>query len=281
MANPNSISETAIVTASLRALACYEDDGLVRHKDSLAQLFLPDEKRVPLADGDIRNQIKKMIPEGLYEYVIVRTGYYDDLFCDHLMRDIPQIVLLGARFDSRPHRYRDLIRETSVFEADAPATQEYKRGVLEKNQIACHKNIRYIPIDFEKDDLAEQLVKAGYRPELQTLYIWEGVTFYLTPAATASVLRALRAVSPSRSILSFDFQTIDEEQSLIDTGLENEKIRFGIKSGTAEEFLNEFGYSVLELVNADEMGRRYLTANDGSRFGSVKSMMNIVTAEMT
>jgi methyltransferase (TIGR00027 family) len=187
---------------------------------------------------------------------------------------------LGAGFDSRPYRYSDLIGETTVFEVDAPATQEFKRVVLENNRIACHKNIRYIPIDFEKDDLAEQLVKAGYRPELQTLYIWEGVTFYLTPAAVVSVLRALKAVSSVRAILSFDFQSIDEEQSLIETGLENEKIRFGIKTGTAEGFLRDLGYSVTELVDADEMGRRYLTAKDGSRFGSVKSMMNIVTAEM-
>jgi methyltransferase (TIGR00027 family) len=280
MSAQSRISETAIVTASLRALACYEDDGLVKHKDGMARLFLPDEKRAPLAGSELRNYIRKMIPEGLYEYVIARTGYYDDLFCAHLRQNVPQIVLLGAGFDSRPYRYSDLIGETIIFEVDAPATQEFKRTVLENNQIACHRNIRYIPVNFEKDDLAEQLVKAGYCTKLRTLFIWEGVTFYLTPAAVVSVLRASKAVSV-RGILSFDFQSIDEEQSLIDTGLENEKIRFGIKTGTVSEFLQSFGYSVIELVNADEMGRRYLTANDGSRFGNIKSMMNIVTAEIT
>lgn len=280
MDDPRGISETAIVTASLRALACYEDDGLVRHKDSLAQLFLPDDKRVPLANSELRAHIKKMIPEGLYEYVIVRTGYYDDLFREHLGRNIPQIVLLGAGFDSRPYRYSDLIQETVIFEADAPATQEHKLSILQNNQISSHENIRYIAIDFEKDVLAEALVKAGYRPKLRTLFIWEGVTFYLTPAAVDAVLRALRAVSSPGSVLSFDFQTVDREQSLIDTGLENERIRFGIKTGTTEEFLLSFGYSVKEHVDAKEMERRYLIAKDGIRFGSVKPIMNIVTAEM-
>jgi methyltransferase (TIGR00027 family) len=224
--------------------------------------------------------IKKAIPEGLYEYVIARTGYYDDLFIDFLKQGIPQIVILGAGYDSRPYRYTDLIIDTLIYEVDALATQEHKRLILQNNQVHVHKNIRYVSIDFEQDNLMNELCKEGFNPVLQTLFIWEGVTFYLNPATVKTILQSLRSNLTEHSILSFDFQNIDKEYGLIDTGLKDETIRFGIEARTIREYLKGLGYAVIEHVDSEEMCKRYLTRSDGSRLGSINSIMNIVKAEM-
>ncbi|KUO74481.1 MAG: hypothetical protein APF81_14650 [Desulfosporosinus sp. BRH_c37] len=280
MSNQGKISETAIATASLRALACFEDDEGVRGKDQLAELFLPDDKKEPLKNSDFRNIIKKTIPEGLYEYVVARTGYYDDLFIDYLKQGIPQIVILGAGYDSRPYRYKDLINDTLIYEVDALATQEHKRLILQNNAVYYHKNIRYVSLDFEQDDLMNVLCKDGFDPVLRTLFIWEGVTFYLNPVTVKTILQSLRSNSSKHSILSFDFQNIDNEQGLIDAGLKDEIIRFGIEAKTLRKYLKGLGYTVIEHVDSEEMCKRYLTRSDGSCLGSIKSIMNIVKAEM-
>lgn len=274
------ISETAIATASLRALACYEADELVRCKDQMAVLFLPDDKKEPLMSSDFRNMVKKAIPEGMYEYVIARTDYFDDLFIRSLKEGISQIVILGAGYDSRPYRFENLISETLIYEVDASATQEHKRIILQNNGVYCHKNIRYVSLDFEQEDLINVLRNEGFNPLLQTLFILEGVAFYLNPATVQTILESLRSNSADHSILSFDFQNIDDEQGLIDTGLKAEIIRFGIEAETVKGYLKGLGYDVIEHVDSEEMCERYLTRSDGSRFGSIKSIMNIVKAEM-
>ncbi len=280
MKHTRKASETAVVIASLRALACYEDDADVRGKDELAALFLPEEKSEPLKDADFRQNIKKMIPEGLYEFVTARTAYFDDLFVTSLQAGLPQIVILGAGYDSRPYRFEKFIADTIIYEIDALATQKLKKSILQNNGITSHDNVRYVALDFEHDDLISKLCAEGFNPAQKTLFTWEGVTFYLQPDTVRAVLQALRANSALHSLLCFDYQTVDQIKGLVDTGLKEEIIQFGIEAGKTGEYLQGLGYAVLEQLDAEELGRRYLTCRDGSFLGSIKSIMHIVKAEM-
>jgi len=280
MNNERNISQTAMLIASLRALACYEEDPCIQGKDHMAELFLPDEKRIPLSTPEIRSAIKKAIPEGLYEYVIARTKYFDELYLHYLNLQFPQIVLLGAGYDSRAYRFESNNKSTTIYEADAPATQEDKRQILKVNGTEIHNNVIYTAIDFEKDNLFEKLCAAGFQKSLKTLYIWEGVTFYLEPKSVDKMLFEIKENSAAGSILSFDYQHIDIDNDLINTGLKDETVKFGMKSDEIETYLIGMGYSVLEKVDSEKMCNRYLTLSDGQRFGNVKSIMNIITASV-
>jgi methyltransferase (TIGR00027 family) len=279
MKNQRKTSETAVVTASLRALACYEEDDNIKCGDQIAGLFLPKEKRGPLSDSGFRSAIKKAIPEGLYEYVIARTRYFDELFIRYLKEGIPQIVILGAGYDSRPYRFENLIGKTLIYEVDAAATQEQKRLILQYNGIHCHRNIKYIACDFENDVLEDKLRSQGFNPQLLTLYIWEGVTFYLNPDTVKNMLKLLHANSAAHSMIGFDFQSIHHGQGLIDTGLKGEMITFGVESGMISGYLKDLGYAIIEHLNSEEMCKRYLMCSNGSLFGGIKPIMNIVLAE--
>lgn len=280
MNNMNNVSQTAMLIASLRALACYEEDTLIHGTDYMAELFLPDDKKIPLKTEEYRTIIKRAIPEGLYEYVIARTKYFDELFSQYLNLEIPQIVLLGAGYDTRPYRFADQIKNSKIYEVDTLATQKMKRQILKDNALEIHPNILYITADFEQDKWFQGLCNAGFQTSLKTLYIWEGVTFYLTPKSVDSALRLLVQQSITGNILSFDYQHIDNEATLIETGLKDESIKFGLNTQECDNYLNSRGYSVIEKLTSEEMCNRYLVMVNGTRFGNVKSIMNIVTAQV-
>ena len=280
MKNQRKTSETAVITASLRALACYEEDDNIRGSDQIAGLFLPQEKKEPLSDSGFRSAIKKAIPEGMYEYVIARTRYFDELFTRYLKEEIPQIVILGAGYDSRAYRFENLIGKTVIYEVDALATQEQKRLILQKNGIHCHENIKYVACDFENDVLEDKYASQGFNPQLLTLFIWEGVTFYLNPATVQNMLQLLHANAAAHSMIGFDFQSIHHGQGLIDTGLKDEMITFGVESGMIGAYLKDLGYAIIEHLDSEEMCKRYLVCSDESLFGSIKPIMNIVLAEI-
>lgn len=280
MENKNNASQTAMLIASLRALACYEEDPRIPGKDYLAELFIPEDKRIPLKTADYRHAIRKAIPEGLYEYVIARTGYYDDLFEKNLYQQTPQIVLLGAGYDSRAYRYANQIKQTDIYEVDTWATQSLKCQILKDNAVDIHPKVHYVNADFEQKDWFKGLFDAGLQSSLQTLYLWEGVTFYLTPNSVASTLKVLSQNSLPGSVLSFDYQHSDIGTSLIDTGLEEEIIKFGLNSQECDQYMKHYGYTVIEKVDSEVMKHRYLTMSDGKSFGEVKAIMNIVTAQI-
>ena len=57
--------------------------------------------------------------------------------------------------------------------------------------------VRFVAVDFERDDLGRALLASGYDPAVRSLILWEGVTNYLTAAAVDATLEAVhRLASP-------------------------------------------------------------------------------------
>ena len=127
---------------------------------------------------------------GLSSHLVHRTKFIDDVVRESPAR---QLVILGAGLDARAHRLAEL-RDTVVFEVDQPSTQAYKRPRAADLEV-CAKEIRYVAVDFEKDDLGERLANAGHDAGAPTIWIWEGVTMYLTQEAVAGTLSTVRARS--------------------------------------------------------------------------------------
>lgn len=275
----DKISETALAIASLRALSNYETDPAVQSHDELAELFLPEDRQAALRTPGSREMIRQRIPKGMYEYVIARTKYFDGVFVEAIKNTIEQIVLLGAGYDSRPYRFQTQIDHTQIFEADMKPTQEHKRECLYKHNVEIHDNISFIPMDFETDDPIEMLLQSGYDQCKQTLFLWEGVTFYLSQGTVTNMLRRLKNHSGAGSRICFDFQTIQHERDLIQTGLKDEVIKFGIESGQIANFVNNHQYRVIELVTAADMERRFLRLQNGDFFGKIMPMMNFLLIE--
>jgi len=92
-----------------------------------------------------------------------------------------------------------------VFEVDHPATQEDKRARLGDRQPLA-RSVRFVPVDFRRNELDQALQSAGHRDDLPTMWLWEGVVVYLRPTEAATTLAAMAARSAAGSRLVINYQ---------------------------------------------------------------------------
>jgi methyltransferase (TIGR00027 family) len=286
----NQASETAMATAMMRALAARDERDEIRGPDYLAELFLTEDRKALLRDAATRRWVlaNKAAP-GAYEFVIARTAFFDRLMAEAIRTNLPQVVLLGAGYDTRPYRLEHLLRDTRIFELDIQPTQQRKREILQKGNVSVPEHLTFVSLNFNTDDLAEALRTSGYDVARRTLFIWEGVTYYLAGQTADRTLTVVRSISPPGSSIAFDYASISPEalgeegvrrlREHMKTQYANEPAKFGIREGTLESFLSERGYRLIAHLTPHDMEASYLTLRDGTLAGKVPTMFRLVHAE--
>jgi methyltransferase (TIGR00027 family) len=116
---------------------------------------------------------------------------------------VEQLVILGAGLDSRAWRL-DSLKDTIVFEVDFPSSQAWKREHAASVPYKA-KDVRFVAIDFERDQLAPLLRAAGFDPTKPTFWLSEGVTMYLTPEAVSANLGTFAALSAPGSRIALTY----------------------------------------------------------------------------
>ena len=115
--------------------------------------------------------------ETLADVVTARTLHIDRMI-ERALPGLEQLVVLGAGYDTRA--YGSLKREgLRFFELDRPATQLVKVEALRRAGIDA-SHVTFVSADLERDRLSDVLLAAGYEPSKRTLFLWEGVTIYLS-----------------------------------------------------------------------------------------------------
>lgn len=285
----NQPSETAMGVATARAYAAVDEREEIRGADHLAHIFISEDRKRALTDPGLRQWvIKKYLPPGVYEYHIARTAYFDEIMIQALKENIPQIVFLGAGYDSRPYRFKDLIRETRIFELDIHTTQQHKKELLHQADIPVPGQLIYVPINFNTDSIKDVLFEAGYDKNKKALFIWEGVTYYLPAEVVDDTLSFIKSNAPAGSSVCFDYNALSPEMSdaygvkemneFMKSENPAEAFIFGIEEGKIELFLSERGYKAISHLTADEMEKKYLTLRDGSTAGRVPAFHCLVHA---
>lgn len=94
--------------------------------------------------------------------MLARTAYFDAVFEDAMKKNVPQIVLLGAGYDTRAYPFAHAIKDTGIIELDAPLIQAGKRKCLSAARIPIPDNVVFAPINFDAEPLSIVLEKAGY-----------------------------------------------------------------------------------------------------------------------
>jgi methyltransferase (TIGR00027 family) len=199
-------SKTAELVCIGRAVA-HGAVGVGRFEDPTALQLLSDEgrRRVErIRDGrpapNLMARFEQMYFRTQAAVMVARTVAIDDAIRSAAL---PQLVLLGAGLDGRAWRMREL-RPVSVFEVDHPDSQRDKRERAKKLDPVA-EDVRFVPVDFERDELDMSLAAAGHAPDLPTCWVWEGVIMYLSRAdieATLAVLQR-RSAPGSRLIVVY------------------------------------------------------------------------------
>jgi methyltransferase (TIGR00027 family) len=284
-------SASALNVARCRAIAYHDPREAIRGPDYLAEIFLGEEAQQsllnPATHALILNKLAAVSPGG-YEFFIARTAYLDGVVKEALRENIPQAVFLGAGYDTRAYRFADLIQDTRIFELDSPSTQQHKRSLLAEAGVADPAALTFVPIDFTRESLPERLAQAGYAEDQQTLFIWEGVSYYLPPETVDEVLRFIRGHSPAGSILGMDYMLApagDEDRfgaaqsrAAMKAMYTFEPLYFDLAGEGVESFLAERGFEVVEHLTTAMMEERYLTLPDGSLAGRSLDLFGLVKA---
>jgi methyltransferase (TIGR00027 family) len=282
-------SRTAGYTCFSRACATREPDPRLRGPDILAEHILPPAARFMLDFVLLRKFLmRRIFPAGIYEYVIARTKVMDAAFVEALEAGFHQIVLLGAGFDTRALRFAYRNRVTKIFELDAPATQEPKIKILHNQKLTIPPELVFVPIDFDHEDLFEALMNAGFMEEQKNLFLWEGVSMYLSTEAVDGTLEFIRCHSAAGSRLVFDYLLASvlrredflygEREIYKTVARVGEGWTFGLEEGEIGPFLTSRGFQVIAHYTPHELEQKYLITDDGIRLGPINGTHCIVIA---
>lgn len=171
----------------------------------------------------------------------------------------------------------------------ALATQQPKIDILTPKKVAVRPEFVFVPIDFNRHSLADALFGAGYVENQKSLFLWEGVTMYLTVEAVGSTLAFVRASTTGGSIVAFDYiyasvlrrqNRYYGEKEIFDTvSKAGEGWTFGIEEGAIGGFLAERGFELLSHYTPSELEKRYLMADDGTLFGRINGTHCLAIAQ--
>lgn len=231
--------------------------------DELALQTLPAPMRPLLRLPRVRRWLVATMDRrapGVWNSLACRKRFFDDVVAAAVHDGVQALVVLGAGLDTRAARLAAPAGIPS-FEVDLPVNIAHKR-----RRIRLPNNVNQIPLDFEHQDVGAALMRHGYRADATTIFVWEGVTQYLTRPAVHAIFEVL-AKAPAGSRLAFSYVCKDfldgadfyGSQQTYNRFVANNPIwRFGLHPDDVRDLLAEYGWREREQVGPDEYATRYL-----------------------
>lgn len=266
--------QSAQTVAALRAAVMHETSLAVACKDPLAKHFINLRER--LLTGLLPQPLLRWVLEraapGSYGFAIARTRCFDDALLSEAAGGVEQIVILGAGYDSRVLRFARELKNARVFEVDHPGTQARKMEILLHSVPSIPANVQYVRVDFNCDSLETELNKKGFSRTRRTLFLWEGVSYYLPKPVVAGILRFAASCGSGSSII-FDYALRKFVEG--DTGTYGgehvsrwlrkigEPFVFGLNPHETPHFLSACGLRPIFDLGPEDAEARYLTRKDG------------------
>ena len=197
-------------------------------------------------------------------FMAARSRYVEDNLAMAVSAGVTQYVVLGAGLDT--FAYRNPFPDIRVYEVDFPATQTWKRELLNAAAIPEPANLTYVPLDFEHHTLLEALSESGLNQQLPVFFGWLGVVPYLTLKAFRSTLDVIAGMPPGSGV-SFDFALASSELSprlqvaaaalAARVALAGEPFRLFFRSEQLENELRSAGFQRTEQLDSVDLNERY------------------------
>ena len=258
--------------------------GVARRRAAHQLLDQPVVFEDPLAGrivGGIASAGKRVLPvrgsRSLRAFVAARSRYAEDELGAFFARGVRQYVVLGAGLDTFAYR-NPYATALQVFEVDHPDTQVWKRKRLRVAKIAIPDSMRFVPVNFEKQDLRQVLeTAAGFDVSLPAFFSMLEVTPYLTREALRKTLRCIGSM-PVGSGVVFDYAVPAASLSVLDriglrmlsarVAMAGEALRLFLDPREVSGMLCDLGFSPLEDLGQEEMNARYFSRRiDGLQVG--------------
>ena len=262
---PSEPSRTALMIARQRAAHQVIDHGSILDDPFAMKILGEDEKDVL--------QFAKRHPVASIGRLIAaaRSRIAEDALSGAVARGVRQIVILGAGLDTFALRNPHTALEIRIYEVDHPATQAWKRERLAEAQIALPPWLILVPVDFERDDLREELAEAGLEQDAPAFFTWLGVVPYLTQKAVGRTLDYVSSIPDSEVV--FDYmeppEAFSEELRKIEKARAEQLEQIGERSDSRFEpagmraILRSHGFCAVEDIDFEEIASRFGRAVQG------------------
>jgi len=212
------------------------------------------------------NNLGEKIAPGVQTGLICRSRYMDDVTKDAISKGFEVVINLGGGYDTRCLRLEELAK-VKYYHIDQFEVIESFRNTMANLPKGVPSNVVFVPIDFNHQSLEEELTKAGYDKKKRTLFIWEGVTQYISEEAIGGTLKYI-ASSQKGNRVAFSYvlqaylenpETFPELKNLIkQVNTAGVKWICGLSREGMNDYLDSYGLQLIEDIGTEEYRERYL-----------------------
>ena len=249
-------SRTAYVTAVARAHHQYANEPRILDDPFAARIVgLTEPELAQLnVDWDGQTGNSRDINQSRRLFLASRARFAEDSFHDCGAR---QVVILGAGLDTFAYRHPT----ARVFEVDHPATQSWKRDLLSSAEIEEPSSLTFVPVDFERQSLADELHTAGFDRSDAAIFVWLGVTMYLSQSAIDDTLSYISSCDHADLVLDYLQPGQDTDQRSQRVAAVGEPWLSYFTPETIAAALAAHGFAIVDDLAVNDLIRRYAGAD--------------------
>ena len=246
-------------------LRIIQDDLTARMLPFYLRLFIGLTRITAIRDWVVRYMDKQV--RGIWSGLLCRKCYIRDKLTLSITEpnSFGAVVNLGAGYDALLYRLTAL-DNIPAWEVDQSTNIKSKRRGLLRALGQVPKHISLVPINFVTQELSAVLSEYGYRVSRKTFFICEAVLQYLTEETVRKTFGFL-SHSPPGSRMAFtyvlkdfiDGKNMHGEENFFERIVEKEKLwHFGLNPNEVADFLDEYGWRLIEDVGYEELCERYV-----------------------
>ncbi|WDZ83122.1 SAM-dependent methyltransferase [Micromonospora cathayae] len=204
----DAVARTALLTAALRAQETARPDRLYAdpYAVKLAAELGPDLfGTVDTVSGEKRAEPAPERPlPNTTDYNAIRTRFLDDFLLTAVADSGPtQIVIGAAGMDTRAYRL-PWPTQVEIFEVDRPQVLAFKDAVLGDEALPAGVTRRTVGADLLVPGWTDALVAAGYDPTRASVWLLEGLLYYLPERQARELLATVAASTAPGSRVACD-----------------------------------------------------------------------------
>ena len=265
------------------------------NNDYLAVDFLEGSEKFIASHAATRNATRvslSTVSEHNVVYFSSRTNYIDAKISKWVQEEtIEQVVIIAAGFDSRAYRLD--LPTANFFELDFPAVVADKQSRVQANNLSCTgKSVTYVGADLRNTTAQEALLShKNFNASLKTIYVVEGLIYYLHQPDVDKLFQSLGNVAASGSKIVFDFTNnciihtncsdLNKQATqifLTIMDIKHEPWFSGFLPGVVQNWLSNFGFVTSELLSFQNAGEPPLNVKTWTN-STIFGQMNFIAAE--
>lgn len=286
--------ETGLDICKARAIVMCFPPSSRSYNDPISSKFLSRKDRfklriirIPSILRTYTSNLEKIRP-GMLGYYYNRFSHFDTVVKNSLLNDnITNIVNLGSGMDTKAY-YMDGIQNIHYYEVDHPEVIALKKEKIKTIFGKLPDHVSYVPVDFNKQNVKTELIKAGFNLNDKSLFIWESVSPYLNEDENKAIFEFIAQSKPGskmaftyvkEELISGEGLTQKTLLNIHDTFVKKDNILIhGYNPNTIEELIANYNLNTIEHIGFNEL--KYESNNLDSIGIDVADVEQFILAEI-